>query len=207
MSILQSIFLGSHGRYNIAGYDVEFTEGVAYSYPDNSYLLRLVNCVARALGNLHIVTQQYLHILVHEMGHASASRWLDPEGRFPSIKIFTNSGTGRTRRPFLGDDGAEWKNNVINLAGPMANMLFSGSKLVLAAALKSYISLPVAFILGAGTLIFMVGELFYAGHSAINQDDGDFGLIASSGAIPLFIATAALVGTFALSIFCAVTLW
>lgn len=39
-----------------------------------------------------------------------------------------------------------------------------------------------------------------------NQDAGDFGSIARSGPVPLFIATAALAGTCALGIFAAVAL-
>lgn len=165
---------------------------------------------------LRFLTQGNLHTLVHEMGHALAGKWLDPQGRFSSIRIFTNSGTGETNLPNRGFrvennviifDTPLWHQDLILLAGPLADMLFSASKLILAVALKSYISLPIAAIFGAGALLYMSGELLYATYSVINQDGGDFGSIARSGALPLCVATAALVGTCALGIFCAVKLW
>jgi hypothetical protein len=219
MSIAKSIFLGSHGNYNIGGFDVEFTNGAAYSFAGNSCVTRAIGKIAEAILSNSVIrclTLGNLHTLVHEMGHAVVSKWLDSAGRYSQIRIFTNSGTGETALPNRGlrvvdnliiFDTPSWHQDLVLLAGPMADMLFSVSKLVLAVALKSYISLPVATILAAGSLLYMSGELLYATYSVINQDAGDFGSIARSGAVPLFIATAALVGTFALGSFGAVTLW
>lgn len=223
MSILQSIFFGTPGQYNIGGHAIEFREGQAYAFDGScsayNPAIQIVGKVAdQILGSsiLRFFTQGNLHSLVHELGHASAAKWLDPESRCSRIRIFTDSGTGAANTPprrlrvennmiiFLTP---QWHEDIMFLAGPLADMLFSCGKLMLAVVLKNYISLPVALLFGVGAPLYMFGELLYAAISAISQDEGDFGKIAQSGSIPLLIATAALVGTCALGIFGAAKLW
>ncbi len=199
MSILQSVFLGTPGRYNIAGIDVEFS--------GEDDCRRFHPIIDRIIGNsgFRFLTQGNLHVLIHEMGHAFAYKLLHPRGQSPRITIYGASGSGCTlgTAPLM----TPHHNTIFYSAGPILDMLFSSGKLALSVAMRSYISLPVATVIGVGALFYMVGELLLMTISIIHRDSGDFDRIAQTDTTHLMLATAALVSTFALGIFGAVKLW
>jgi len=86
----------------------------------------------------------------------------------------------------------KWKEAFVSYAGPMANLAYSGCKMMAAAALKDYIGLPLSSVLGAGGFFAFAGDTYYAVDSMIKNDIGDFGQIRRLGPKFLMAATASL---------------
>ncbi|NBO25115.1 MAG: hypothetical protein EBU93_07805, partial [Chlamydiae bacterium] len=86
----------------------------------------------------------------------------------------------------------KWKEAFVSYAGPMANLAYSGCKMMAAAALKDYIGLPLSSVLGAGGFFAFAGDTYYALTSMIKNDEGDFGQIRQLGPKFLMAATASL---------------
>jgi hypothetical protein len=86
----------------------------------------------------------------------------------------------------------KWKEAFVSYAGPMANLAYSGCKMVAAAGLKDYIGLPLSLVLGAGGFFAFAGDTYYALTSMIKNDEGDFGQIRQLGPKFLMAATASL---------------
>lgn len=215
MYCLSSLFTRSEPQHNIwhfGGITVDFqtAKRPAYAFGSSNLVLR----AADACLNSRIfrwISLGGAHVFVHEMGHAIKYRLM---GRKPRVVIMTNSCSGYTyiplryyrpwyfplirlieREPPL----SSFQNVVVYAAGPLTNMAFSCCQLVMAVALKTYITWPISGILAGGGFIWMTGELLYAITTAC-RGDGDFGAIAREGILPLTLATAALVGEFALGI-------
>jgi hypothetical protein len=96
-----------------------------------------------------------------------------------------------------------WKETIILLAGPLADVAYSSCQLVGAVAFKDRISLPAAVFLGGSSAIWITGELMHAALSAIEKDAGDFGEIAGLGKKYLRVASISLVSCCALGVFAA----
>lgn len=209
MSFLKSVIFGAEGSYNILGVDVTFekSNSPSYSFASSTGGSGVLSIFTKSLGYLadnclnsnvfRVVTQGYAHTFVHEMGHALACRVLTDVK--PKVRVFTDLCTGRT---YVGDPGS-LIDSIICASGPLANMAFSGCKLVGATALRGYLSMPVAITIGAGAIVWMTGELFLASISASDKDLGDFGRIARYGSTNLTLASTALIGQCALGVLAA----
>lgn len=200
MTFLKSVFLGCEGSYNILGQNVTFdAQPKGFDMPDvdgAGFISRLaMKCMSSKA--FHRLTFGYSHVMVHEMSHALANKILT--GKNSEITCFTLDCTGVAR--YTESANKEWKNSVIAAAGPMGDIAYSSCQLAAAAALKSYISWPVALAMGTGAAFWISGELLYAYVSAVKKDNGDFGQIVKNGKSHLAVATTAVVSELALGAF------
>lgn len=200
MSFLKSLFLGSEGSYNVFGVPVSFEDRAPDSTSNPGGIL---GAAKKCLDNrvFRCATLSYVHVVAHEMGHYYMSQLFPRKDLFSSkpnaqviqeVTIYTKSCEGVTKNATRGLTG--WKNTLVCVAGPMANIAFSTVKLIAAQALKgSIVTLPIAIALECGAVYEIAGELYYAYDSATKEDSGDFGSIARQGNKFLLAAGAALV--------------
>jgi hypothetical protein len=224
MAFLSSVFLGTPGAYQIIGIDVTFEKGdpikfmfvpeitryQSYRTLKNRALHFCQNCLNSRVFHascyvFRLMTQGYLHVLVHEMGHAIAEKLLTH--RKPKVNVYTDSCTGVCLSEIQTHISYRWVpyriQSIVYASGPMADVAFCIFKLVTATALRSYLSTPIAAVLGASAVIWITGELGYALVSAYCRNEGDFGNISRNGSSHLSLASIALVGEVALGIFAA----
>ncbi|MCB1107914.1 MAG: M50 family metallopeptidase [Chlamydiia bacterium] len=205
-SFFKSTLLGNEGSYNIFGIDVEFKDELPSELsPPNldgaGFISRLAfRCISSNVFRL--ITQSYIHVLVHEMSHALACKILI--GQDASVRVFTKLCLGKTDLPSLTRSASDWTQTAIDLAGPMGSIAFSSCKLVAATALKNHLPFPIALTLGSGAALWISGELLYAYVSGSNMDYGDFGCIARREKSHLILANLILVSQCCLGIFAAI---
>jgi hypothetical protein len=125
------------------------------------------------------------HTLIHELGHAIAWRMLSGSGS--TIALSKRSVLGAlypepAKRP-VSNIGMSW----VDVSGPLADILFSLALIWGAFALAHCVRMPtewkwVVKIGIAGPAAFWIAaEYLYAGMSAVNLDQGDFGKICEQG--------------------------
>lgn len=198
-----SLFLGVNGSYNFCGTTVCFEElsdyYSFYSAGKNCFTKSVGYCIDTVLSSrtFQILSMGYLQVFVHEMGHVLAAKIL--LNSKPSVSINTGkNGGGKTHSmPHC---------TAIDLAGPLASVVFACAKIFAAVALSSYITFPVALTIVIGSAIWIAGEFIYAATSVMSRDSGDFGCIAERGNKHLVASTAVLVGTCALGILAVVSI-
>ncbi len=191
MSILKSVLLGAEGSYNILGIPVTFGKYsiTTNAQDDGSLTTRLAkklldNNIVR-LGN-----QAYAHLFAHEMSHAMMTKLL--LNRTPNVYCNTDDCTGSTIS--VSDSFSnDWKNTLIEVAGPMGDVAFATCKLVATKALENYIPWPVTLVLMNGAFMCMANEIICAYESATKRDHGDFGQIARRSRVHLVLASTALI--------------
>jgi hypothetical protein len=163
--MLNSIFLGASGNYDINGIKVNFVENAnGTNVFENSLFGRAVDlCLNNSA--IRFLTFGYLHVFIHEMGHAFAAQL---HGQNPIVNIYTQSCRGDTT-----DCGV---NKFTALAGPLAGMTLEVVKLVgaiaMAILLPPFLGLPLGIFVGAGAAFWLFGELMYA-----FVGDGDWDVI------------------------------
>ena len=134
MSFVSSALFGSEGSYNILGVDVKFKEKTPIEMSTEMSTLDgagLISTLAQAIiGStiFRLASQGYLHVFVHEMGHALSFGLFKNQNT--TVTIHQDTCTGVTDYPSTTGKIARWKNSVISAAGPMTNMAFSACKLV-----------------------------------------------------------------------------
>lgn len=220
MSFVKSILFGSQGNYNVLGVKVSFENNFSFggSFSNGldlgpgfnaSAAIRqpvgffVVNFMSLAKSHtFRVLTLGYLHVFVHEMGHALAAKILF--GNSPQVSVFRNPS------PELGNtNNAGGRNygsigdSIVHAAGPMADMIFSSCTIIAAIAFRTFISTPVTVCLVIGSVIWMTGEMCYAYASATKLTIGDFFYIRDNGWGHLLVATTILTATFAYGIFAA----
>ena len=163
MSIISSLFCGSLGSYNLPGIKINF---VNHGYGSDAFSNTHFRQIAGAFTSnrsFQILSLGYLHVFVHEMGHALASKILNHSGTTTiDIKTGTCSGTTSNMSP----------GTFASLAGPLAGVTFEIVKLVgavaLAVLLPTPIGLPLGILIGAGSIVWIFGELMYALHGQVD---------------------------------------
>lgn len=191
--LIGSLLYGQKGKYNL-GFEIEFRESDKSPFSNKNFILCSLNSVL-CFQPFRIATLSYLHILVHEMGHAITARRLN--GGHISIEVFTDKFGGRTCHGFIGSD---LKSSAIALGGPLASMVFSSIQLAASVLMVKYVFRPVGYFIGVGAVIWMIGELLYATLSGVFKEGGDFRDIALKGLHHLLISSALLVSTCAVGV-------
>ncbi len=161
--MLNSIFFGANGSYDINGVKVNFVdseEGTGVF--GNSWFGRAVDlCLNNSA--VRFLTFGYLHVFIHEMGHAFAAQM---HGQDPTVNIYTQSCRGDTTHGGIDKFTA--------LAGPLAGMTLELVKLIGAVAIATLfppiLGIPLGIFVGAGAAFWLFGELMYAfvGHGDWN---------------------------------------
>jgi hypothetical protein len=153
--MLGSIFLGTNGSYDINGIEVNFVDNAEGDAVFGNSLFGRVADLMLSNTAVKILTFGYLHVFIHEMGHALAGKL---RGYDSVVNIYTQSCRGSTAH------GASCKFTA--LAGPLAGMALELVKLVGAIAavilLPSFVGLPLGLFLGAGSAFWLFGETMYA---------------------------------------------
>lgn len=208
MSFLKSVLFGCEGSYNIFGIQAKFENELPSRYsPVSLEGAGLISKMASKCLNSKVfrwITQGYTHVFTHEMSHALACKLLTNKNS--TVHVIKSICEGITIHPTELVCASDWKNTIVDVAGPLGDIVFSSCKLVAATALKNYLSWPIALAMGSGGVIWISGELLYAYISASNRDSGDFGKIALRGNTHLALASTALVSQVALGILAAVKL-
>lgn len=207
MSFIKSVMFGSEGSYSFFGIQTTFEKSTPADFSNDFRGASLISYAANVCINSQVfryTTQGYLHVFVHEMGHALSYKLLT--GKNSIIRIFQKTCTGTTQHSIPLYRFPKWKVTIIGVTGPIGNIAFSTCKLLAAIAFKNFLTLPIAVTLGVGSVIWISGELLYAFTSAINKDSGDFHQISYMGKPYLALASAALISQAALSIFVAIKL-
>jgi hypothetical protein len=216
INFTKSILFCEPGSYSILGVNVRFENIHQTAFPsgsagvyvgkDENFLLSAIKKAARECFTSYTfqcLSLGYLHIFVHEMGHALTNRLFSKSNKPPSIIISRAQG-GVTSYARIEPDSPA-RRSLISAAGSLTNMLFSGALLISAEAFRTFALIP-ALILGTGSFLWMTGELLYAQTSAKHLDGGDFGQIALESPLHLLAAQTALVGLYTLSIAGAIAL-
>lgn len=191
---MKSLLWGSKGAFRLFGHRLVFHGMEHRSLKNDGGTGRLSN-LAHWFKKIQFsrLTLANLHVTIHLFSQAVASKVLT--GEHHKVDIFKNGGT--TRHP---TSPVVWKESVISAVGPLANMAFSSCLVTAATLFRNTLTLPVAIALGAGGSIWMAGELAYA-VSSTKAGLGDFGDIAKNSAAHHALATAALIGQCALTLF------
>lgn len=199
MSIIGSLFLGCEGNYNVFNTPISFEVSGHYMTSENSHFF--VSLTKETLHSypFRITTLAFTHFFVHEMGHALANQMLFPMEKYhSSIVIFTDQFGAYTTR-LKSNEG--YKSSLVSLAGPLIDMIYSCTLLAAAVLIGKKVSKFAGYMLGTGSLVWILGELVYAFSSPIRNDIGDFAAIADNGIDHLLVSLSLLVSTCALGIF------
>jgi len=199
MSLITSLLFGSEGSYNVLGVDVTFKKKPQTRSSELDIII--LKLATKCLDNkfFFIIIQGYLHVFIHEMSHAMASRLFSIGS---NIIILTNTCEGTTNCK----GNTYWEDTMINAAGSMGSIAFCTCKLALAIILKKYIPFPITLVLGSSALIWIAGELGYTFFSALQIYVGDYGQIARYGNIYLAVASVAILAECILIAFLLTTL-
>lgn len=204
MAIVKSVLFGSNGSYNILGMPITFKPGSTGKISNEIFISRIARRILSTQTGA-VIMLQYAHMFVHELGHALACRLLT--GVIPKVNIYRPFGGSCNYPDRYYSHSSPWQKSVVNLAGPMAGVAFSTCQLVAGAALRYYITWPVAAVLIAGGVFGMTGELMSAYVSATSRKCADFGDIRDDGGnTHLALASLALVAQCALGVFAAIKL-
>ena len=125
MSFLKSVLFGAEGSYNIFGIQVKFEDDLpSYYSPVSLEGVGLISKMALKCQNSHAlrwVTQGYAHVFIHEMTHALAFKLLTRQ--HSEVHISKSLCEGGNICPPMHI--ADWKQTIIDVAGPMGNIAFS----------------------------------------------------------------------------------
>ena len=202
--MIKSLLFGSEGSFHVCGFKVEFLKSQTSYYSFDTHhknpVLSLLSKGAETCLNsraFRILTLGYVHTFVHEMGHALAHKILTGDGAKIVIQTDTCKGVTSFRGCKRISKVAE---TIIGLSGALSDVVFSVCQIAAAWAMSCYITVPAAIAITIGAAVWIAGEFFYAGYSALQHDHGDFGKIAKNGPLHLTLALTPLVATVALGI-------
>ena len=196
MTLIKSLFLGESGNYNILGTPIKFQKNsINFNSFSDDFVGRMGDFVLKSRV-FHILTFGYIHTLVHEMGHALAAKVLSNSSA--RITINTTSLSGVTS--ISNTRFTPIKSSLIDLGGPLTDVIFSCTQIFFAFLLSPYISTIGAMSIALGASIWIFGELFYA-VDALKSGRGDFAGIARNGTSHLIGASSIMLSSIALGIF------
>lgn len=163
MTIISSLFLGNLGKYRILNINVDFAEQAEGEiFQDIFGKGRFSQLTKKVLSNrfVNIATLGYLHVFIHEMGHAMAAKMLGDSS--PEIIVYrkTCQGVVRYTDYFYGK-----KEILVSIAGPCLASCWETAKLTgsigLAALFPSFLGITAASLLGSSALFWLFGEMAY----------------------------------------------
>lgn len=197
MVFLNSFLFCSEGSYDLGGIKIDFQNELPFKKRqkiDSIFSLALKHISKHPFC---VITQGYAHIFVHEISHALVYKLLT--GQNAKVLVIKNSFQSFVTYPVVVNKRGQAF--IIDISGPIGSVAFSSCKLVAAAALKNYLSWPVALVLGGGAAMCITGELLHAGICAFKKSQTDFGFIAKRGCTSLVLASLILVSEAALAVF------
>lgn len=180
--------MGAQGSYNMAGIQVHFTKETPHNIEvfDDSWFGRSISLLLGSSA-FRFMTMGYLHVFIHEMGHALVAKMQD---QTPKVKVYTKTCQGITETETRQDI----RGTLMTLAGPLTSVVFESIKLMSATAIATVIPGMVGMALGigigAGAAIWTFGELVYA----FVGSSGDWNDIAQIGWLHLAASLSALLG-------------
>lgn len=144
-----------------------------------------------------VLTLGHLHTFIHEFGHAATYELLS--GGKATINLSTKSCYGSTTFEQSKRQLPGVAQTYIDLAGPLADVIFSAVLIVGIFALTHYVPMPIELswslraVVCIPAAIWIGGEFLYAAVSITNNDNGDFGNIAKRGIGHLLVSLAVLI--------------
>jgi hypothetical protein len=165
--ILNSLLFGSPGTYKTPGIEMRFNDrSNGRGAFGTNWFGRTVDYVLTT-PIVPVITLGYLHVVIHELGHAFAS-WLQGTNEPHTIYVYTKTCRGE----IIDSDHGK----ITALAGPLAGITWELLKLIGSVAIATFappaIGLPLGAVLGAGSAFWLFGELIYACSGA-----GDWSII------------------------------
>lgn len=216
ISFVKSILFGSPGDYDVFGSFVQFKDfsknRLSFFQTPSLEGAGYLSYIANKLLNSNVfrfITLGYCHVFLHEFGHAFTGKLLTGSKSEIIVKTDTCAAFFLLYNEQDNNQAAEWKKTAIDVAGPMFDVTFTTIQIVVANALKGYISKPVALVIGCSSACWIAGELLYA-YLSINREVSssvdvrqrdDFGFIKQRGKAHLVTATTALVAQSALGLY------
>ncbi len=204
-SFSKSVLFGSRGSYNFWGIQVKFHSRLKNNSRLESNIEKISQISSFAVGCLQSAVFQLgfqipTHIFVQGISSALARKLFTE--KISRVDICATHYISKTS--FLSLADKDWKEAIINLAGPMGNNTFSICKLLTVAALKNYLPSSVSIALAGGSIVWMSSELIRSFVSVYKADQGYFDKIARLGHRHLQLATGALLAQTALGAFIAI---
>lgn len=195
MSIIQSLLLGAPGNYNILGIDTSFQTQdnnplLTQSLRHSSFIGRIaMSCTENRV--FQILSLGYFHVLIHELGHATIARLFSNQPLSVTIYQKTCSGSARINKAMFSN----WQATMTLAAGPMFGIALEMGKLAICAFFLHSLSTLASAFVAAGSLIWIIGELFYIASSSLSSGliGGDFNSIAQQGNTHLLAAITAVI--------------
>lgn len=202
MALIQSILVGSEGNYSIFNTPVIFRPNADKNAFSEKFLnSRIAKIVNSKIGQISLFA--YLHVFIHEMGHALARKMMKSDAR---VTVFTNEVGGFTSFILPPSGGnVKAKNSFVSLAGALSSMIFSCNQLAIGILIGKHVFKPLGYALGINATIWIIGELIQT-FSGIGIEGADFSSIKKNGVDHLLICLSAVVSTCALGIFASIKL-
>ena len=163
MSLTLPILLGLETESNLNGIKINFNNQASGVNVFGNTLFAKATGFLLGQPIVKIATFGYLHVFIHEMGHALAAQLCgDPS---PSINVYTSTCRGDTRF----SEGAKFSRSqrlFITLTGPILSTIWEIVKLIsaigLAILLPSPIGSTLGLFIGVGSAFWIFGEVAYA---------------------------------------------
>ena len=151
-----SVFFGFNQTYDFGGFEINFdNDDPNINVFGNTSFSKITNfCLTNPV--IKVASFGYLHVLIHELGHALAAKLCG--GYSHKIDVYTKTCQGYARVSKI--------NIFISVAGPLLGIVWELAKLTAAIALAillpAPIGIPLGILLGAGSIFWIFGEAAYA---------------------------------------------
>ncbi|MBS0627390.1 MAG: hypothetical protein JSS09_04190 [Verrucomicrobia bacterium] len=206
--LLQSLLFGKEGNYKIFEIPVRFEKR-----PENLTEDSFLNSVYKIYAYIDkVLFFRNINIFIHEMGHALVFQAF---GKKTQVSVYTNVTAGTagltSYHPSIFDKiislfhqnktlifgfslSQSQKNSIICVAGPICSALSCSLGMLFANLLHEYKLTPdwIRTTIKIISLRNLTNEIIYAIDSFIQNDKGDFGLIAKNGTLDLLLAGSSL---------------
>lgn len=211
VNFTKSVFWGSDGKYKIPftnGDFIHFQQGKKTSETDKN-IVDLFNRYVFENKFFQVATLGYMILLAQGVGYDVATRIFASSLRKENNETIILTGKMEVVHEAANrlsesdyENISSWKKSICAVAGTIASIAFSSFKLLLALALRSYITTPVAALLIIGSVIYISTDLIECGLSFFNGEEEGLGYIRKkSGTLPAVIAGAVIVSQCALTVF------
>lgn len=221
VNFAKSVFWGSEGEYKtpFVNADIKFKRGEKTSNTDKDFVA-VFNRYVFENKFFQVATLGYMYLLAQGIGYEIAIRILLKKETRDSHSVKMGGSTGKPASTTtinvttldVENDVIDtlitlnklplWKTSICSVAGTISSITFSSFKLLLALALRSYITTPLSALLIIGSVIYISAEVIGSAISfASGQEEGLGYIRKNTGTLPAVIAGAVIVSQCALTIF------